>query len=305
MNSPLVSTVITTYKRELKYLLRAVNSILSQDYKNIELFIVDDSPSDYEKRGEIKAYFDALGDERVTYIQNEKQSGACFSRNVGIKHSHGDYIAFLDDDDEWTLNKLTIMMEKMLANPEVGLVYGGTFFTNEMNGKTWSSLDEKKLHRGSVYHRIVSGNFVGSTSNPLLKKSVLIEAGAFDVEQPAMQDWDLWIRMAEKCEFDFVAENLLKYYVHEGEHITKVPEKRIKGLMRLNEKQKDYLAEHKDILSARYHYMMRLYVAGGDTKNAMKYYKMSVAAQPKAVIKNIVKLKAFLRLFFKGSKGWN
>lgn len=71
----LVSVVIPTYKREVEILSTAVNSVLNQTYKNIEIVIIDDSPDTYEKRPEVKAYVESLGLDNIVYIQNEKNLG--------------------------------------------------------------------------------------------------------------------------------------------------------------------------------------------------------------------------------------
>ena len=91
----LVSVIIPTYNRK-ESLLRSVESVLNQTYKNIEIIIVDDNSSDgtSEKVQEIS-------DNRVDYIKLERNSGACAARNTGIRNAHGDYIAFQDSDDYW------------------------------------------------------------------------------------------------------------------------------------------------------------------------------------------------------------
>ena len=100
-NEPLVSVVIPTYKRPKAYLSRAVLSVCNQSYKNLEIIIVDDSTAAYPLRDENEAFIRSLQDERIIYLQNEKNCGGSLSRNRGIFASSGRYITFLDDDDEY------------------------------------------------------------------------------------------------------------------------------------------------------------------------------------------------------------
>lgn len=112
-----VSIIIPTYRRS-EFLQRAVNSVLDQSYKNIEIVIVDDNgegtADQVETQRSIKALF---GDEgRIKYIKNPKNSGAAVSRNNGVKVSSGDYICFLDDDDIYLPDKIEGQLKFMVDN---------------------------------------------------------------------------------------------------------------------------------------------------------------------------------------------
>lgn len=110
----MVSVIIPTYKRKLDYVSNALQSVINQTYKNVEIIVVDDSPSDYPCRDEIKAYIEDLNSDRIIYIRNEKNLGGSLSRNVGINASHGEYITFLDDDDEYMPAKVEKQLDFML-----------------------------------------------------------------------------------------------------------------------------------------------------------------------------------------------
>ena len=114
--SIIVSVIIPTYKRSVFYLSRAVQSVLNQTYKNVEVVVVDDSPNDYAGRSEIAAYMDKLQNEasNVIYVQNDKSVGGSLARNRGIDICHGEYITFLDDDDEYKLEKVEKQLRFML-----------------------------------------------------------------------------------------------------------------------------------------------------------------------------------------------
>ena len=95
MQKGLVSVIITTCKREPKMLKRAIDSVINQTYKKIEIIVVDDSPSDYELREQVEELVLSYG--TIKYIKNSKNIGAALSRNVGIEASEGEFIAFLDN----------------------------------------------------------------------------------------------------------------------------------------------------------------------------------------------------------------
>lgn len=113
--NPKVSVIIPTYKRETKYLLRAIKSIENQTYKNIEIVVVDDNISDSQYRKEnidfMKKYKD---DQEVIYYLNPQNIGGALARNNGIKMATGDFITFLDDDDEYLPQKIKKQIKLML-----------------------------------------------------------------------------------------------------------------------------------------------------------------------------------------------
>ena len=99
-----VSCIVTTYERPIEILKKAIMSIVKQTYYNFEILIVNDSPKNIELSNKIKYLVKQIKDEyciEITYLSYEKNMGANYARNYGIKFSSGEYIAFLDDDDEW------------------------------------------------------------------------------------------------------------------------------------------------------------------------------------------------------------
>jgi glycosyltransferase involved in cell wall biosynthesis len=105
MQPKLVSVIIPTYNRA-STLARAIESVLKQTYGNLELIVVDDSSND-----ETSGVVSGIADERIKYIKFSKNKGVAAARNAGIKESCGDYIAFLDSDDQWLPDKLKLSLE--------------------------------------------------------------------------------------------------------------------------------------------------------------------------------------------------
>ncbi len=116
--SPMVSVIIPTYKRDVKFLSRALDSVLNQSYTNIEAVIIDDSPDSYEHRGAVAAYINrtAQTDKRIRYLRNTENLGGALSRNRGIEAAEGELITFLDDDDEYKPNKIENQVKFMLSS---------------------------------------------------------------------------------------------------------------------------------------------------------------------------------------------
>lgn len=236
-----VSAVITTYKRTPQMIKRAAESVLNQTYENIELIIVDDSPSDYELREEVKEMAESLG-ERVRYIQHEENKGACAARNTGIKASDGEYIGFLDDDDVWLSGKIEKQLKKF-KDKDIALVYCGNYVIDIQNNeqRTFNT----KYFKGMVFDDLICENFVGSTSYPLIRKDVLEKLGGFDEKMKAAQDHEMWLRIAKEYKIDYVEEPLVNYYIHAGEQITKNHRGRADAYLRLVDTNADYLSKHK------------------------------------------------------------
>lgn len=240
----LVSVIIPTYKRPPVRIERSIKSVLNQTYQNIELIVVDDSPREYSDRMAVKEFIEGLQDSRVRYIQHEKNLGANIARNTGIDHSNGKYCAFLDDDDEWLAGKIEKQVAK-LENSSVALVYCKASVTNEIDGSTREVLNE--LKSGFQFENLLKQNFIGSNSYVLIDKKVLDEVGRYDEQLLSNQDYDLFLRIAEKYEIDFVNEILVNYYIHDGERISTSPTKLLKGRVDLYEKYKEYIERDKEL----------------------------------------------------------
>ncbi len=293
-----VSAIITTYKRPPEILLRAVNSVLNQTYKDIELIIVDDSPDSYEFREDIKRMIESL-EGNIKYIQHEVNKGACAARNTGIKNSTGDYIAFLDDDDEWVDIKIEKMIEKMDSS-KIGLVYCGYLVVNETKNTVTEHMCRKIS--GYLFDELMHRNFVGSTSFPLIRRECFDKVGMFDEEQLALQDYELWVRIAKEYELDYVDLPLVKFYEHNDVRITTNPKNRIQGNERFNRIHKEYLKKHPKVNAYRQHRLVLPYARNKQYfKSAWQLLK-GIAYDPLSFKGNINMIKGFMAVLLKEPK---
>ncbi len=296
---PLVSVVVTTYKRKPAMLRRALESVLGQTYRNIELIVVDDSPADYEFRADVKTLCESYG-SCARYIPHTTNQGACAARNTGIDAAGGTFIAFLDDDDEWLPTKIEKQL-KLFDSDKIGLVYCARYVVDEICERAY--VPKLKYFQGNVFDALMFGNFIGSTSFPLLRSDVVRNAGGFDVKLPASQDYDLWLRIAEKYDVAYVNEPLVNYFVHQGEQITKSRISRREAHLRIIEKNKAYLSKHPKAHSARLTILARSYVYD-DWRTASKLLLKAFLRYPlpqKLLIKTVYLL--FNCLLFKKRGG--
>lgn len=290
----LVSVVITTYKREPAMLERAVNSVFNQTYPNIEVIVVDDSPSEYVYRKKISQLINGMADNgyNIKYVPHEKNMGACAARNTGMNIAKGIYIAFLDDDDEWLSEKIEKQVQVM-KRTDVALVYCGSICQNDDTGKVIRK--KTKFCRGDVFNKLLYSNFIESTSFPLIKLKYLKKIGGFDTLMESSQDYDVWLRIAKDYEVDFVDEPLVIYHEHSGEKITSDPNKKIQGLERLNKKYQEYI-DSDILLWWRRHIIITIYYARNGEKNkAIKKWHTCIKRYPYRVLSNLKYLFLIIR----------
>ena len=203
-NTPLVSVIIPVYNRN-ELLQRAINSVLKQTYRQFELLIIDDGSS---------IDISIPKDPRVYYIY-QQHKGVSSARNLGIILSSGDFIAFLDSDDEWYRKKLAICIDHFKAHPECNILH-----TNEKWIKNGHFINEKKKHKktgGDIFKRSLDLCLV-SPSTVIMRGSVFKKYGLFRTDLPVAEDYDLWLRIAAREQFCYIDRRLtIKYGGHDDQ----------------------------------------------------------------------------------------
>ena len=292
----MISVIITTYKREPALIIRALHSVLSQTYKDIEIIVVDDSPADFPQRKDVEMAVEDCQKANIgisiSYIQHEKNRGACAARNTGLNYAKGEYIAYLDDDDEWIPEKLEKQLKVMQLTGSA-LVYCGRLWLTDATGL--SRIEKIVYYKGDVFKKLLYSNFIGSTSFPLIKTQSLKEIGGFDEQMQSAQDCDVWLRIAENNIVDYVEEPLVIYHEHEGEQITSNPLKKISGLERLNIKFKEYLDKDVNLWYRRHIVIIPYYCMAGDEKKAMQIWHECARKCPWKVVNNLRYLRVIKR----------
>ncbi|MBN1308421.1 MAG: glycosyltransferase family 2 protein [Chitinispirillaceae bacterium] len=204
MPQPLVSVVVPTYNRA-EVLPRAVGSVLSQTYRNIECIIVNDGSTDATEEAVA-----LIVDSRVRSIRFPENRGGGAARNAGIAEARGEFVAFCDDDDVWLPSKLTVQIDCM-TNQDVDISYTAV---RKMYWGKGLRRDRFQATPGSgVLKAIMADNFIGSTSSVVVRKSIIDLVGGFDPYLPALQDWDLYMRLiAAGARVRGLDDVLVEYY---------------------------------------------------------------------------------------------
>lgn len=283
-----VSVVIPTYKRTAERLIKTIQSVLKQTYKNLEIIVVDDNGKNEYSR-EIVNALASFPD--IIYIAHESNKGACVARNTGIVNSSGEYVAFLDDDDTWEDSKIEKQVKKF-NSPNIGLVYCGIKYYYEQNGEI---IYKNAIKSSNPCRDLLIHNFIGSTSCGIVKRSCAISVGMFDVNLRSGQDLDFWYRLAEKYEINYVEECLLNYTIYTSETITSNLNNRLLSNLYLKEKYYDRINKDKELLTVynlkitKAYLKLRKYIEGVKFFNRMLW-------------KNEISLRFSLKHTFKNSK---
>lgn len=202
----MVSVVIPTYKRS-EMLQRAIESVLEQTYDDIECIVVNDNnPMDefsqvlYEKIGKYKS------DKRFHFIEQEVHKNGAAARNVGIQYAHGEYIAFLDDDDFWDIEKIE---EQVAVLNDLPSDYGAVSCLMRLyrRGKIYSANYPYK--DGYIHYEILARIISMGTGSLLIRREALDNAGYFDENLRRFQDPQLFSCLTEKYKV-----KLIKKYLH-------------------------------------------------------------------------------------------
>lgn len=198
---PKVTAVISTFNRA-NLVGRAIESVINQTYRNMEIIVVDDHSTDNTE--EVVRGF---GESRVHYIRHEKNKGGSAARNTGIKTATGEYIAFLDDDDEWVENKIERQLQYV---QDFGAVVCRAFIPSR-NRMTQLykkvTVNPRDLRKGFIF---------GCGTSILLARADILKVTLFDENLASSQDWDILVRLAGKCKIAYINEPLVRFNV--GSH---------------------------------------------------------------------------------------
>ena len=214
-----VSVIITTYKRS-ELLPRAIDSVLAQSYENVEILVVDDNDpdSEYRKATENLITTRYSQEPKVRYVKMPKNSGSCPARARGVSESKGEYINFLDDDDEFLPTKIEQQMKVFAADTEKKLAAVGCY-ANVIDGEGNLRYVETVDVKGNVFFYQMCDN-VTTTSIVLIRKSVYVASGGFQTMYSCQEHWML-IRLFSVCPYyDYVPEVLIRIYQHDGARIS-------------------------------------------------------------------------------------
>ncbi len=229
---PLVSVYMPTWNRQ-QLAIRAIKSVLRQDFENWEMIIVDDCSSSWEQ---LEAFIATLDDSRITYIRNGVNSGACAVRNQAILLAQGAYITGIDDDDEWIPNRLSSFLAHKHELVTHAFLYANDYLCQ---GQVYTQPDSLPLYPKSPFSRklFFKRNIIGNQVFTLANR---FKESLFDTQLRAAQDYDIFLRMVlawgEPWKVEAATQIL---HINHGEmQITKSP-KQFSGYFRFYRKHKD------------------------------------------------------------------
>lgn len=224
-----VSIQIATYN--MRHLVAdAIESILNQTYQDFELIVIDDGSAD----GTYDFIKENYGDN-LTLLRHENH-GLSYTRNVGIRHSQGRFIAFLDADDIWKPTYLEKMVGFLESSPDtVGMVYSAAEIDNGPDQPRWT---HHPVYRGNCLYEHLTSKLMVSPSRVVLRSEVFNKTGLFDVSLKRSEDTDLWIRVAFHYDAECIEEPLVTKRFH-GSNLMCNPDHFLQGIRILDKVFRD------------------------------------------------------------------
>ena len=212
MSCGLVSVIIPTRNR-CRFITKAIESVSKQNYPEIELIVINDASTD--DTAEVLKGLRFRG-RPVRVITNETAIGGAASRNLGLITSRGRWIAFLDDDDQWVSEKISMQVQVMWRDPAVSAV-SCSYLVQKSSG----GLERVRVREIIDEQLMLSGNLMGGASGCFTSRERLLQVGAFDPRLSSAQDYDLWIRLWDKGRIAVIDKPLTIYVPHQGVRISR------------------------------------------------------------------------------------
>lgn len=199
---PVISVIVPVYNGE-KTIKETVTSVLNQTFSDLELIIINDGSTD-----STLDIVKPINDPRLKVFSYPKTNQSA-SRNRGISHARGEYIAFIDADDLWTPDKIEAQYQALQDNPESAVAYSWTDCIDESS--QFLRPGSHVTINGNVYPYLLVVNFLENGSNPLIRRQALEAVGQFDSSLLSGEDWDTWLRLAKHYQFITVPKSQILY----------------------------------------------------------------------------------------------
>lgn len=207
---PLVSVIMPVYNRA-GTIRRAVDSVLNQNWKNLELIVVDDGSNDDSVK-----ILQSYGDNLNLIIQENK--GAYFARNHALKYVNGEFIAFIDSDDYWLPHRISSQIP-LFDRSKIGLVFGNARVERQGNERNPNSLNSFfslfPPSRGKVTKELCYQNFIPQSS-VIIRRECYTRFGGFSTGNKRASDYVKWFELSLYFEFDYVPNSLFVYSLHDN-----------------------------------------------------------------------------------------
>lgn len=285
----MISVIIPTHKRPV-LLKRAIESVLNQTVLPLEIIVVDDAGSK-----ESEKVVNSFNSKLLRYVHNIDGQGASSSRNFGVNFAKGEFVAFLDDDDEWLSTKLEKQI-KQIKNNNLDACFSQIQIRYENTDISYVT----KSKKGKDYITdILMENYIGATISSVIKKQAFLDVGGFDINYKAREEYDLWIKLiTNNYSFDIVEKPLAISYrsLEKRQRISSSINNYITAIDRLNEKHKEAVnaqlseKQKKQRVKMQYEFLAAQAASIGLKKESVAYYAKSLLVKPS--------LKSCVGLFF-------
>jgi glycosyltransferase involved in cell wall biosynthesis len=244
------------------------------------LIVIDDGSTD--DTDEVVRGFD---DDRIKYLRHDENRGTPAARNTGIAEAEGDFVAFQDSDDEWLSTKLKKQMRAFGQAPsDVGVVYTGMLriVDGERRYIPYSSVERTE---GDIRRSLSRQNFI-PTQVATVRRKCFDEVGDFDENAWPLSDWELWIRISKRFQFELVDEALVTGEVR-SDSISKNAHKKVEARERIVDKHREFFDEGS--LARQLFYIGHGFMKLGETSRGRAYLRQAVQVEP-----NVRHVGAFL-----------
>ncbi|HPA25820.1 MAG TPA: glycosyltransferase [bacterium] len=242
---PLISVILPVYKPQKKFLTLAIQSILNQTYKNLELIIVEDK-TELTNEQIIKNF----SDSRIIYILNEARTDFARQINSGLKVAKGEFVARMDADDISEPNRLEKELNFLLSHPGISFVGSNLTIINEKNDLMGArfypqnslAIAKKMRLRNSLAHPTV-----------MLRKRDLLDLGSYNQEFDTLADYDLWARgILAGLKYYNLPDKLLRYRLHSGAYKSHSLKQQLKDTLNIKKKYFRFKAGWSFLAEFRY-----------------------------------------------------
>jgi glycosyltransferase involved in cell wall biosynthesis len=270
-SSPLVSVIIPSYNMAA-YTPLTVESVLAQDYPNVEIIVVDDGSTD--------ASVEALRrfGSRIRLIE-QKNAGACAARNRALAECRGEYVAFLDCDDLWEKNKLTRCVEVLQARPAAVMVHSFAYWI-DVKEKIFGPPRFDPRPEGRVFETLARVNNVAN-STPLSRTEAVRAVGGFDTAIFTTGDWDMWLMLSKRGEIAFIPEVLARTRVVSHYNSRNIEKTRREWIYVLDKHRADLPpGAYEESLGHMSYYLSRLYAVSDDYASALREAEEGLKSSP-------------------------
>ena len=199
--------VVIPARNAERYIAAAIDSILAQSRAASQIIVVNDQSTD----GTATAA--AAFGGRVQIIDGQGK-GAGAARNLGVRHSIGELVAFLDADDVCHPDRLMLQVDALVSNPEAAMVFCDADYTDASGRPTGSLFTCPEYRREAFLGQLFERNRVLTTSVAMVRRSAFDAVGGFDEHLSHAEDYDLWLRLAGSGRIEHITQSLISYRLH-------------------------------------------------------------------------------------------